>query len=67
MKSMNDDLIVRIIVRLSGFISIWATINGFAQREDNPGQGTCTGIFFDHERIMYPQISHENLPKVSSL
>ena len=63
MRDMNDDLLVRFIIRLSIFISVWVTTTGFVNRKGNSSEGFCTGIFNDHNEILDPQISPEKLPQ----
>ena len=64
MRDMNDDLIVTILVRISILISIWASTTGFSNRkvERATSAAMCTGIFNDHNQIMNPEISSDNLP-----
>ena len=64
MRDMNDDLIVTILVRISILISIWASTTGFSNRkvERATSAAMCTGIFDDHDQIMDPEISSDELP-----
>ena len=63
MRDMNDDLIVRFIIRLSIFISVWVPATGFVNRKGSSGEDFCTGIFNDHDLVMNTQISLEKLPQ----
>ena len=63
MRDMNDDLIVTILVRTSVFISIWVSATGFNHRKGAKAHALCTGIFNDHEQIMNPIITPDNLPQ----
>ena len=63
MRDMNDDLLVRFIIRLSIFISVWVPTTGFVNRKGSSGEGFCTGIFNDHDEVMNTQISPEKLPQ----
>ena len=44
MRDMNDDLIVKFIVRLAILISIWVPATGFENRKENSRERFCTGI-----------------------
>ena len=63
MRDMNDDLIVRFIIRLAIFISIWVPATGFENRRENSRERFCTGIFNDQTQIMNSEISPEKLPR----
>ena len=63
MRDMNDDLIVIILVRTSVFISIWVSTTGFNHRKGAKVHALCTGIFNDHDQIMNPIITPDNLPQ----
>ena len=63
MRDMNDDLIVRFIIRLSIFISVWVPATGFVNRKGSSGEDFCTGIFNNRNEILDPQISPEKLPQ----
>ena len=64
MRDMNDDLIVTFLVRISIFFGIWASTTGFSNRkvERATSAAMCTGIFDDHDQIMDPEISSDELP-----
>ena len=62
MRDLNDDLIVRIVSRLTIFISIWVPATGFANRNGGSTENFCTGIFNDQDQILHPQIPPEKLP-----
>ena len=64
MRDMNDDLIVTILVRISISFSVWVSTNGFSNRkvERATSAAMCTGIFDDHDQIMDPEISSDELP-----
>ena len=62
MRDMNDDLIVTILVRTSVLISVWVATTGFNHREGAKSHAMCTGIFNDHDQIMDPEISSDELP-----
>ena len=53
MRDMNDDLIVKIIVRVALFVSVWVSTTGFWNRkiEIATSAAMCTGIFNDHDQI----------------
>ena len=63
MRDMNDDLLVKFIIRLSIFVSVWVPTTGFVNRKGSSGEGFCTGIFNDHDQVMNTQISPEKLPQ----
>ena len=63
MRDMNDDLIVKFIIRLAIFISIWVPATGFDNRKENSRERFCTGIFNDQTQIMNSEISSEKLPR----
>ena len=63
MRDMNDDLIVTFLVRIAVFISIWVSATGFNHRKGAKAHALCTGIFNDHEQIMNPIITPDNLPQ----
>ena len=63
MRDMNDDLIVTILVRTSVMISVWVSTTGFNHRKGAKAYALCTGIFDDHEQIMNPIITPDNLPQ----
>ena len=60
MRDMNDDLIVKFIVRLAILISIWVPATGFENRKENSRERFCIGIFNDQTQIMNSKISPEN-------
>ena len=62
MRDVNDDLVVRIVINISIFISIWVPVTGFINRKGSSTENFCTGIFNDHAQIMDPQIPPEKLP-----
>ena len=64
MRDMNDDLIVTFLVRISIFFGIWASTTGFSNRkvERATSAAMCMGIFDDHDQIMDPEISSDELP-----
>ena len=62
MRDMNDDLIVKFIIRLAILISIWVPATGFENRKENSRERFCTGIFNDQTQIMNSEISPEKLP-----
>ena len=62
MRDINDDLVVRIVINVSIFISVWVPATGFANRTGSSTENFCTGTFNDHDQIMDPQIPPEKLP-----
>ena len=63
MRDMNDDLIVKFIIRLAIFISIWVPATGLENRKENSRERFCTGIFNNQTQTMNSEISPEKLPR----
>ena len=67
MRDMNDDLIVRFLVRIAVFISIWVPTTRFISFHNSKSQSSgismCTGIFNDHDQIMNSEIRSDKLPQ----
>ena len=67
MRDMNDDLIVRFLVRIAAFISIWVPTTRFSSFYNSKSQSSavsmCTGIFNDHDQIMNSEIRSDKLPQ----
>ena len=62
MRDLNDNLVVRIVINISIFISVWVPATGFVNRKGSSVENFCTGIFNDHDQILDPQIPPEKLP-----
>ena len=63
MRDMNDDLIVRILVRTAVFISIWVPTTGFSGKTGGVSDAMCIGVLNDYHIIMNSKISPEKLPQ----
>ena len=65
MKTMDDNMIVRIVMIWVFHLSIWVNSVGFLQRstESSKSKAFCTGIYNDHDEILNSHISPKNLPR----
>lgn len=62
MRDLNDNLVVRIVINISIFISVWVPATGFVNRKGSSVENFCTGTFNDHDQLLDPQIPPEKLP-----
>ena len=63
MRDMNDDLIVRILVRTAVFISIWVSSTSFAGKTGGVSDAMCIGVLIDYQILMNSKISPDKLPQ----
>ena len=63
MRDMNDDLIVRILVRTAVFISIWVSSTSFAGKTGGVSDAMCIGVLNDYQIQMNSKISPDKLPQ----
>ena len=63
MRDMNDDLIVRILVRTAVFISIWVSSTSFAGKTGGVSDAMCIGVLNDYQILMNSKISPDKLPQ----
>ena len=63
MRNMNDDLIVRMLVRIAVFISIWVSTTGFSGKTGGSSDAMCIGVVHDYHILMNSRINPDKLPQ----